>query len=226
MSIRNSHLATLFYRFSDKYLLPILKRHFHNPNHLTSLGTILAAIVPIGFWLHPILGCFMMTFSAAIDGLDGHFARTLDLSSDFGAFWDSTLDRVSDFFYLVGFWVLFHHNPHFILAYFMVSYGLISTFMISYVKARAEALNKSCQKGLMDRGVRTLFLIIWSLLLGIFPKSNPILWFGLGLYCFLTTLTVIQRLLEIRSQLLSEKHPSKKSSQPYHSNFVNTMPKE
>jgi phosphatidylglycerophosphate synthase len=226
MSIRNSHLATLFYQLSDRYLLPILKRHFHNPNHLTSLGTILAATVPIGFLLHPIFGGGMIIFSAAIDVLDGHFARTLNRSSDFGAFWDSTLDRVSDFFYLIGFWVLFQHNPHFILAYFMISYGLISTFMISYIKARAEALNKNCRKGLMDRGVRTLFLIIWSLLLGIFSKSNRILWFGLGLYCILTTLTVIQRLLEIRSQFIPEKHPGKKSSQPYHSKFVNTMPKE
>jgi phosphatidylglycerophosphate synthase len=168
----------------------------------------------------------MITFSAVIDVLDGHFARTLDRSSDFGAFWDSTLDRVSDFFYLIGFLILFHHNPHFPLAYFMISYGFISTFMISYVKARAEALSKRCQSGLMDRGVRTLFLIIWSLIFGIFSKSNHILWFGLGLYCILTTFTVIQRLLEIRSQFLPATYLSKKSSQPHHSNYVDTMPKE
>ena len=207
MSIRNSYLAILFYRFSDKHILPALKRHLHSPNHITSLGTVLAALVALAFTVHPMLGSLMITFSAVIDVIDGHFARTFDQSSEFGAFWDSSLDRISDFFYLMGFWVLFHHNFHFIFATFMINYALISTFMISYVKARAEALHKSCQKGLMGRGIRTLYLIIWSLLLGSVSNNMRLLWFGLGLFCLLSTITVIQRTLEIRSQCCREKHP-------------------
>jgi phosphatidylglycerophosphate synthase len=203
MSIRNSSLATLFYRFSDKHILPILTRFFYNPNHLTLLGTAMAATVPLGFLIHPVFGCLLISFSAVIDVFDGHFARTLNRSSDFGAFLDSSLDRVSDFFYLIGFWILFHHNPHLILATFIISYGLLTTLMISYVRARAEALNKRCKIGLMDRGLRTIYLIIWSLLLGIISKNDNILWFGLGLYCLLTTITVIQRMIEVRSQFHS-----------------------
>jgi CDP-diacylglycerol--glycerol-3-phosphate 3-phosphatidyltransferase len=212
MSIRNSYLAILFYRFSDKYILPVLKQHLHHPNHITALGTVLAALVPFGFTVHPMLGSLMITFSAVIDVLDGHFARVFNQSSEFGAFWDSSLDRISDFFYLMGFWVLFHHSTHFILATVMINYALITTFMISYVKARAEALHKSCRKGLMDRGIWTLYLICWSLLLGSVSKNNRLLWFGLGLFCLLSTMTVIQRMLEIRSQCCPEKHPIKKSS--------------
>ena len=207
MSIRNSYLAILFYRFSDKHLLPVLKQYFHNPNHITSLGMVMAVLVPIGFAFHPIAGSIIITISAVIDVLDGHFARTFDRSSEFGAFWDSSLDRISDFFYLMGFWVLFRHNPHFIFATFMINYALISTFMISYVKARAEALPKSCRKGLMGRGIRTLYLIFWSLLLGSISNNMRLLWFGLGLFCLLSTITVIQRMLEIRSQCCREKHP-------------------
>jgi CDP-diacylglycerol--glycerol-3-phosphate 3-phosphatidyltransferase len=200
MSIRNSYLAILFYRFADQHILPVLKQHFHHPNHITSLGTVLAALVPLGFTVHPLFGSLMIIFSAVIDVLDGHFARSFEKSSEFGAFWDSSLDRISDFFYLMGFWVLFRHHSHFIFATFMINYALIATFMISYVKARAEALHKNCQKGLMDRGIRTLYLIIWSLLLGSVTSNKPILWFGLGLFCLLSTITVIQRMLEIRSQ--------------------------
>ncbi len=204
MSIRNSYLARLFYRFSENRLLPMFSRYFQSPNHITTFGAGLAACVPIGFWLHPFLGWIILSASAGMDVLDGQFAIMTDQSSDFGAFWDSSLDRVSDFFYLMGFWVLFRHLPHFEVASFLVSYGLTATLLISYVKARAESLGKTCQSGLMERGIRTIFLIIWAFLLSILPEMREkLLWFGLGLFCGLTTLTIIQRISEIRSQFLA-----------------------
>ncbi len=201
MSIRNSHLAGLLYQFSENRLLPFLGRYFKSPNHLTSLGAGLAVFVPVGFWLHPLLGWAFLTVSAGLDVLDGQFARMTDQASDFGAFWDSSLDRISDFFYLMGFWTLFRQFPNFEFASFMISYGLTATLLISYVKARAESLGKTCRSGLMERGIRTIFLIVWAFLLGILPEMREtLLWFGLGLFCSLTTLTIIQRLREIRSQ--------------------------
>lgn len=202
MSIRNSKLASIFYRFSEKRLLPVVNRYFQNPNHLSTFGAVLAAGAFPGFWIHPIIGFLMIAVSAIVDVLDGQFARAAGRADAFGAFWDSTLDRISDFFYLAGFWVLFRHDNHFMMASFMIFYGLISTLMISYVKARAEALGKSCRAGWMERGIRTIYLIIWALLLGILPAAANLflLWGGLGVYCTLTTVTVVQRIMEVRSQ--------------------------
>lgn len=204
MPIRNSYIASRFYLFSDRYILPLARRFFQTPNQITSIGAALAMCVPIGFWLHPLSGCLFLMVSALADVLDGQFARATGRKSDFGAFWDSSLDRVADFFYLLGFWILFRHDRHFFWASFLIFYGLITTLMISYVKARAEAMGKSCRSGLMERGLRTIYLFFWALLLGIISNGTGfLLWFGLGLFCTLTTITVIQRIIEIRSQFFS-----------------------
>ncbi len=201
MSIRNSYLAVKFYCLSDKYLLPYIGRYLQTPNQITSIGVLLAVGVPLGFWLHPLVGSFLLATSALADVLDGHYARATGQISDFGVFWDASLDRIADFFYLMGFWILFRHDKQFFWASFLICYGLLTTFMISYIKARAEALGKRCQSGLMERGLRTIYLFCWALILGIgSSETGFLLWLGLGLFCILTTITVIQRLIEIRSQ--------------------------
>jgi phosphatidylglycerophosphate synthase len=75
-------------------------------------------------------------------------------------------------------------------------------FMVSYVKARATALGVSCDIGWMERGHRTLFLIVWVMLICILPGyRNLILWSGLVLYLVLTSATALQRIIQTRSNL-------------------------
>jgi phosphatidylglycerophosphate synthase len=204
MSLRNSKLAEKLYQFSQRHVLPVASRYFQTPNHLTTTGAVVAAGVPIGFYIHPIFGWLTLTISAFADVIDGHLARSTGQASDFGAFWDSSLDRISDFFYLIGFGVLFRHASNFLFASFLVGYGIAATFMISYIKAKAESLGKTCRSGLMERGFRTVYLIIWALGLAIIPKPNGILWLGMVVFCLLTTITVIQRIIEIRNQFPSD----------------------
>ena len=75
--------------------------------------------------------------------------------------------------------------------------------MISYTKARIEGLGGTCETGLMERGLRTLYLIVWAFLLFILPPAfDALLWLGLILFCLLTLITAAQRIIHIRSQFI------------------------
>jgi len=173
-------------------------------NQLTTLGLAAAIIAPLGFYVHPLLGMVFIILSGIADAIDGYAARTRGMATAYGAFLDSCFDRISDFFYLFGFWVLFWNQDGLMTASFLVFLSCLFSVMVSYIKARAESVGATCEVGLMERGWRTLYLIAWALIAGIFfrnPVFYIILWLGLILFCGLTFTTMIQRLLHIRGQL-------------------------
>lgn len=222
MSLRKSFLAEPYYRLITKRLLPQLDRLPLTPNQFSVLGLVLAATVPVGFFLHPIAGLALMIISGAADTLDGFVARYRNAASDFGAFLDSTLDRISDFFYLTGFWILFWKIDGLILASAMIFVGSLMTTMVSYAKARAEALGGSCDVGWMERGWRTLYLVCWAFLICLFPAGRAmLLWLGLSFYLLLTATTVLQRILHSRLSLANRnsmstvrRHPPENHQNP------------
>jgi CDP-diacylglycerol--glycerol-3-phosphate 3-phosphatidyltransferase len=206
MTLRKSFLSEPYYRWLDKRFLPHVNRLTLSPNQFTLVGLLLAAAVPIGFLLHPFVGLLFMLISGFADTLDGLLARRRNAASVFGAFLDSTLDRISDFFYLFGFWILFWNANRFILASGLIFASSFATVMISYVKARAEALGGTCSIGWMERGWRTIYLIIWAFLICVMPPLvDLILWAGLALYFILTSITVLQRILYSRREFLRSK---------------------
>jgi phosphatidylglycerophosphate synthase len=200
MTLRKSFLAEPYYRWLDKRILPYVNRLTFSPNQYTLVGVLLAAAVPIGFFLYPVVGLLFMLISGFVDTLDGLLARRRNAASVFGAFLDSTLDRISDFFYIFGFWTLFWNSDRFILASGLIFASSLTTVMISYVKARSEALGGTCGIGWMERGWRTIYLIIWAFLICVLPPLvDPILWTGLVLYLVLTSITVLQRITHSRT---------------------------
>ncbi len=202
MDLRTSSIGEGYYRLLKARLLPLLNRWKLNPIHLTVAGVLLAAMVPPGFYLHPVLGFILMGLSGVADTLDGVMAKKSGTTSLEGAFLDSTMDRISDFFYLGGFWILFHREGYFMPAAALIFAALLLTLMISYVKARAEALGASCGVGFMERGWRTVYLLVWALTVCVLPSQRAIvLWIGLLAYLLLTLQTVIHRIRHIRSQL-------------------------
>ena len=203
MALRNSILADYFYRFLKRTHLSKLEDSLLKPNQLTILGLVLAVFVPFGFYVHPFWGLLFMALSGFADAMDGLVAKNQGINTVFGAFLDSSFDRISDFFYLFGFWVLFWRSEQLIVASALILFSILFTFMISYTKARIEGLGGTCESGLMERGLRTLFLIVWALLLCVLPPAfDTILWLGLLLFCLLTLITVIQRIVHIRSQFV------------------------
>jgi len=203
MTLRKSFLAEPYYRWLDKRILPHVNQVTLSPNQFTLVGFLLAAAVPIGFFLNPVVGLLFMLISGIADTLDGLLARRRNAASVFGAFLDSTLDRISDFFYLFGFWILLWNANRFILASGLIFASSFATVMISYVKARSEALGGTCSIGLMERGWRTIYLIIWAFLICVLPPFvDMILWVGLAIYFVLTSITVLQRIIYSRKEFL------------------------
>jgi CDP-diacylglycerol--glycerol-3-phosphate 3-phosphatidyltransferase len=201
MALRDTILADYFYRVLHRTRIPQIEHPYVNPNQFTVYGLVLAVIAPVGFYLHPAFGLICIVLSGSADAMDGLVAKNQGTHSVFGAFLDSSFDRISDFFYIVGFWVLFWGNERLLLATALIFAACLFTFVISYLKARAESLGGRCTKGLMERGLRTLYLITWALLLSTArPFLEIVLWFGLVLFCLLTFFTVIQRILHIRSE--------------------------
>jgi phosphatidylglycerophosphate synthase len=200
MELRDTALARAYFALQEKTSLAWLKSTRITANQLTILGLLLACLVPGAFYVHPWLGLVCLGLSAAADSLDGPLARHRGQQSTLGALLDSTADRVADFCYLSGFWVLFWQQSQLrFLATLLVFSAFLLTVLISYIKARTEGLGGSCQVGLLGRAPRTIYLLLWALLLALWPAGRDVLlWGGLGLFWLLCLFTVIQRLQQAR----------------------------
>lgn len=213
-SLRTSALATAYYGLMERFILPRLPAWGLTPNRLTWTGMLISIAVPLGFWAHPFLGFGLILVSGMADSLDGLMARHQKRSSTWGAFLDSSLDRISDFFYLLGFWVLLSRQGEPAWATLAIFVCLLLTLLISYTKCRAEALGCRCRVGLMERGVRVVYLILWALVVGLIPAHETLaLWSGLGLYAMLCLATVIHRIRYIQGQIVNPLSASASGNQ-------------
>ena len=180
----------------DKAVKPLgnaLRRTGLTPDHLTVLGLLvgIGAAVAIGSG-RLLLGLFLVVLAALPDLLDGALAKASESSSQRGAFFDSTVDRVTDAFLLGGIaWYLAsEESPHMALLPFAV---MAVSSIISYERAKAESLGIEAKGGLMERAER-IIAICFGLL---FPVLLvPILWVML----VLTSITAIQRFVKVWKQ--------------------------
>ncbi len=202
MSLRTSLLGASYLRLIEHHLLPHIEKCGISANHVTVYGMGLAILVPVGFWISPLIGLVLIVLSGIADSLDGLVARRMNQVTKFGTFLDSSLDRASDFSYLMGIWVLFWALPGRGWSTIVLCIALLLTFLISYTKARAEGLQLKCRVGLMDRGLRVVYLIVWCISLVLIPSLRlQLLWIGLTGYCALALYTVVQRIIHVRSQI-------------------------
>ncbi|MBP7960716.1 MAG: CDP-alcohol phosphatidyltransferase family protein [Caldilineaceae bacterium] len=169
------------------------------PNNLTSLGFFLTAISATLLLMGQLRwGGLLLIIAALFDMLDGSLARQTNQISSFGAFWDSTLDRYSESLTLLA-----------LVYYYVTVMGatqgqrggteivllavtLIGSFMVSYTRARAEALNFECKTGVLQRPERVILLIVGLL----FGWMQPVLW----ILAIFTNVTAIQRMVEVYTQ--------------------------
>jgi phosphatidylglycerophosphate synthase len=200
--LRTSALAAAYYRLMERFLLPRLPAWGLTPNRLTWAGMLISMTVPLGFRVHSFLGAGLIMVSGVADSLDGLMARHQKRSTTWGSFLDSSLDRISDFFYLLGFWVLLSRHGPPVWATLAIFGCLQLTLLISYTKCRAEALGCQCPVGLMERGVRVVYLILWALAVGLLSAHETVvLWWGLALYAVLCLATVIHRIRYVYGRL-------------------------
>jgi CDP-diacylglycerol--glycerol-3-phosphate 3-phosphatidyltransferase len=131
-----------------------------HPNVLTLVGVV----INVGAAWALANGRFMLAFVIMLvanifDFIDGKVAYRLHLQSQFGAFWDSTLDRFSDLALITGLIYLYARigRPDYVL---IASLTLIFSIMTSYARARAESLVTKCKVGFMERPERIVLFMI------------------------------------------------------------------
>jgi CDP-diacylglycerol--glycerol-3-phosphate 3-phosphatidyltransferase len=202
MGLRTSRLGRGYYRLLSAVVLPVARGIGLGPNGITVAGLAVACLVPPAFALHPLWGLAAMALSGLADSLDGLVSRELGLSTRFGALLDASTDRVADVLYLAGFWLLLRDDPHLVPATALFFAAMTATLLISYIKARIEGLGGSCPSALMSREARTVYLMVWALVLGMTQESRSVvLWGGLWLYLVLCLLTAGHRLLRVGRSL-------------------------
>ncbi|MBI4588058.1 MAG: CDP-alcohol phosphatidyltransferase family protein [Candidatus Rokubacteria bacterium] len=184
-----SHYKDRFTRWTDplaRWLLALRLR----PNHLTVCGLGVSLLASLSFargrerW-----GAALLILSGLFDFFDGSLARLSGQVTPFGAFLDSVIDRYSDLVVLAGILLLFVRvgRAREVLLTIVV---LIGTVMVSYTKARAQAIGVACEIGLMERPERQIVLIAG----GLFGLMSPALW----VLAILVNVTAIQRILHTR----------------------------
>ncbi len=157
-----------------------------NPNIMTFSGFILnvgaALLLAIGYMK---AGGLVILGAGLCDLLDGAMARNQGRVTPFGAFFDSVMDRYSDFVVLLGI-LLFYARRGSTSFVILTSVVLIGTALVPYVRARAEGVINKCTVGLLERPERIVLLAVGAL----FDLMVPILW----VLAVLTHFTVIQRI--------------------------------
>jgi len=187
------------------YFLKRLSRKCKNPNFFTLLGffaTLAASIFIIKeFW---VLAGLLIILSGFFDLFDGALARNLGKVTPFGGFLDSVLDRYSDLLLLLALLIHYLRKGGSDLV-ILTSFVSIGTALIPYVRARAEAVNISCNVGIMERAERIILLSAGTLL----GWMEPILW----VLAILTHFTVLQRIYYVWKKIrspLENKNPKSK----------------
>jgi phosphatidylglycerophosphate synthase len=173
-----------------------------SPNALTAAGVLLcaaAAVIVYFEYRHEIaafwLGAALFIVGSILDVLDGALARRSGKATPFGAFVDSTTDRMSEAFMLGAIALVFARDENEIALGFTFA-AVAGSFLVSYTRARAEALGLKGDVGIGSRAER-VFVISTGLILA------P--WGALQWAIYLLTLTawvtVLQRVLAVRAQL-------------------------
>ena len=160
-----------------------------HPNTVTLVGFLLQAGVGVVFGLgHLVLGGWLLLAVAPVDALDGALARALEQKSLFGAFLDSTFDRLSDAALILGLTVHYlRQGEHLEVVLLLIS--LVAALMVSYTRARAEALGFPCRVGLLTRLERIVLIAALS------AVGLPIVM--IWALVVLSVFTVVQRILYV-----------------------------
>jgi CDP-diacylglycerol--glycerol-3-phosphate 3-phosphatidyltransferase len=164
------------------------------------VGNVIAAVLVTQdlFFLAGIA----FVLGSVMDTLDGRYSRMSGKGTPFGAFLDSTLDRVEEGIVLTTVAAYFASRPGNELVVAAVVVAVLMSLMVSYTRARAEALGVECKVGLATRPVRVVILSIGLLFakgasLGDFELLEPAI-YALAL---LTTFTTLQRVAHVRREL-------------------------
>jgi CDP-diacylglycerol---glycerol-3-phosphate 3-phosphatidyltransferase len=193
-------------------LMSALSRLPVTPNQITVVGTALtflaAVLVALG---HLTWAGVVLAFAGTFDILDGALARSTRKSYPYGAFLDSTLDRYSEGAMYIGLAAYFSSGAAAgpLARWLIVATvaALAGSFLVSYVRARAQSLGFTCETGVFARPERVVVTVVGLVFGGV------VLYGVVFLLAILTNLTALQRIREVwlqgRAQRLAREREAK-----------------
>jgi CDP-diacylglycerol--glycerol-3-phosphate 3-phosphatidyltransferase len=172
------------------------------PNAISVAGLIGNIVAAVLVWQrYFFLGGVAFVLGSVMDTLDGRYSRMSGKGTPFGAFLDSTLDRVEEGIVLmaVATWFAANGNQ---LAVAAVVAAVLFSLMVSYTRARAEALGVECKVGIATRPVRVVILsagLLFAKIVTIADRS--VLEWAIYALALLTIFTTLQRVAHVRREL-------------------------
>ncbi len=168
-----------------------IKLHI-TPNTITVLGLLLS--VGVGYLIiidQLVWAGLLYILAAGMDAVDGTLARKLNIRSQFGAFLDSTLDRLGESIILasIGVWAVVQDNENLVLVVLLAFSALVTSYLVSYTRARAEGLGYDVKVGIGTRVERFIIMALALLL------QRPDI--GVAVITVLAGVTVIQRIYAV-----------------------------
>jgi CDP-diacylglycerol--glycerol-3-phosphate 3-phosphatidyltransferase len=170
------------------------------PNTITTVGTGLVLVSAVAYATgHVRIGGALLLLSGVADTLDGQVARGGAMATRFGAFYDSTLDRVGDGATFIGIGAFLMTAPDVALrtpAVIVCMVAILSSLLVSYARARAEGLGLDCKVGIAQRAERILGLGVASVVFGAGPHAL-LLEAIVTLLAIASVITVVQRFVYV-----------------------------
>ena len=170
------------------------------PNTITTVGALVVIASSVAFGLGAVrLGAGLLLLSGIIDTLDGDVARATGKTTKFGAFYDSTLDRVGDGASFIGVaaFLLTAEGIRFpVVGAVICMVAVLASLLVSYARARAEGLGLDCKVGLVQRAERIILIGLPTLFVGAGP-GGLVLTAIVALLALGSVITVVQRFLYV-----------------------------
>jgi CDP-diacylglycerol--glycerol-3-phosphate 3-phosphatidyltransferase len=197
-----------FRAFWTRILSPIAHRLIRlgvSADAVTLVGTLGVAAGALVFFPQGLLltGVLVITAFVFSDLIDGYMARTTGRVSKFGAFWDSTLDRIGDGAIFIGLALYFAWEEPSRLYLVLCLVCLLMGGVTSYARSRGETLGFSVKVGIAERADRLVAILVMTGLSAIFDLP-VLLYVALWALAIASTVTVAQRVWVVRKQAMAE----------------------
>ncbi len=177
------------------------------PNAISIIALLLGLGAGLLFALSQALWAgIVIVLCGLFDVLDGKVAAKTNKKSLFGAIFDSTLDRYSEFFIYLG--LAYYFRSHWAL--WLAFFTFLGSTMVSYTRARAEGLGVECDIGIMQRAERMILLALGAIVGSAFEVFDPVMIGVLIIIAIVSNFTALQRTFHV--QKIERQKKSENSS--------------